>query len=446
MEHFYQNLGEDWFNYPNLYKKMVDEFGDNSHFVEVGCWKGRSAAFMAVEIINSGKKIKFDCIDNWKGSEENLREDGIGYDPRLFESDWLYLEFLKNIKPVESHISHYRMDSSESAKLYQDKSLDFVFIDAAHDYESVKKDIEAWLPKIKIGGYIGGHDYEWGDDVRKAVDEKFTGVVGTEGCWLYKVSESKNPKIIDAFIFYNEYEMLQFRLEELYDVVDNFIIVECRYTHRGEPKPLYFQMNKKSYSKYLDKIVHIVVDEKPEEIIDKFSYEVKHRNGIADGYKYIDLQDEDILIISDCDEIPDKNTLKEIKNKNFEIYALGQEMYYYNFYTKGDNIWTHPKVLKYRNVKHIGLPQDIRFYISPVINRGGWHLSFFGNEDFIINKLKSFSHIECDTPTITSPEYIRERIKNSEDIILREDVIFRKTELSNYLPQNYNMIIELYKK
>ena len=63
MEHFYQKIGEDWFTYPNLYKKMVSDANENSHFVEVGVWKGRSAAFMAVEIINSKKDIKFDCID-----------------------------------------------------------------------------------------------------------------------------------------------------------------------------------------------------------------------------------------------------------------------------------------------------------------------------------------------------------------------------------------------
>ena len=55
MEHFYQKIGEDWFTYPNLYKKMVSDANENSHFVEVGVWKGRSAAFMAVEIINSKK-------------------------------------------------------------------------------------------------------------------------------------------------------------------------------------------------------------------------------------------------------------------------------------------------------------------------------------------------------------------------------------------------------
>lgn len=52
MEHFYQNIGEDWFSYPRLYKRMVESATDGHHFVELGSWKGRSASFMAVEIIN----------------------------------------------------------------------------------------------------------------------------------------------------------------------------------------------------------------------------------------------------------------------------------------------------------------------------------------------------------------------------------------------------------
>lgn len=63
MEHFYQNIGEDWFTYPNLYKEMVEKSSNGSLFVEVGSWKGRSASFMAVEILNSKKDIKFDCVD-----------------------------------------------------------------------------------------------------------------------------------------------------------------------------------------------------------------------------------------------------------------------------------------------------------------------------------------------------------------------------------------------
>ena len=180
MEHFYQNLGENWFTYPGLYSMVVDRFPTDSHFVEVGVWKGMSAVYMAVEIINSGKNIRFDCVDNWEyiDSQEEIPET-------MFNN--LYETFLNNIEPVKHIITPVRELSWDGAKHYEDESLDFIFIDAAHDYESVKKDIAAWFPKIKKGGIISGHDYSWCEGVREAVNEFFQGkeIYENEGCWIH---------------------------------------------------------------------------------------------------------------------------------------------------------------------------------------------------------------------------------------------------------------------
>mgnify|MGYP003349871615 CR=1 FL=1 len=79
MQHFYENIGpENWFNYQDLYRMVVEKYPSGSHFIEVGSWKGRSSAFMAVEIINSGKNIKFDCVDTWEGSPEHADDYEIG--------------------------------------------------------------------------------------------------------------------------------------------------------------------------------------------------------------------------------------------------------------------------------------------------------------------------------------------------------------------------------
>ena len=172
MEHFYQNIGEDWVDFQNLYSKMVEHFPDHSHFVEVGSWKGRSSSYMAVEILNSNKKIKFDCVDTWEGSLEHTDVNSSFFLQELVDNkDWLYYEFLKNTLPVRDVLNPIRLSSLESAKLYPDRSLDFVFIDASHEYEDVKQDILSWYPKIKKGGYIAGHDYTTFDGVQKAVNE-----------------------------------------------------------------------------------------------------------------------------------------------------------------------------------------------------------------------------------------------------------------------------------
>jgi hypothetical protein len=152
MKHFYQDIGENWFTYQNIYREMIYKFGNNSHFVEIGSWRGRSSSFMAVEIINSGYNIKFDCVDTWEGSLEHQEHE-------LVKDSTLWVEFNKNIIPVKHIINPIKMKSSLAFKLYDDESLDFVFIDASHKYSDVVSDIINWLPKIKIGGIIGGHDY-----------------------------------------------------------------------------------------------------------------------------------------------------------------------------------------------------------------------------------------------------------------------------------------------
>lgn len=185
MEHFYKNLGEEWFTYPELYTYIVNKFPTNSHFIEVGTWKGMSAAYMAVEIINSGKNIKFDCVDTW-----NFVPSQTEIPLHMFDN--LYEIFLKNIEPVKHQINPVKALSWDGAAFYKDNSLDFVFIDAAYDYESVKKDINAWYPKVKKEGIIGGHDYTWCDDVRRAVNEFFKNktIYESEGCWFVLLNEN----------------------------------------------------------------------------------------------------------------------------------------------------------------------------------------------------------------------------------------------------------------
>lgn len=179
MEHFYQNIGEDWFTYPELYKQAVRQF-DSGLFVEVGSWKGRSAAFLGVEIINSGKPIKLYCVDTWKGSVEHKEMPCI-------LNDSLYNEFIENTKSLESVIIPLKMASLAAAMHFEDNSIDFVFLDASHEYEDIKADIAAWYPKVKSGGIFAGHDYEW-NGVKRAVTEfsveynKF--IHASEACWI----------------------------------------------------------------------------------------------------------------------------------------------------------------------------------------------------------------------------------------------------------------------
>ena len=186
MNHIYQEeqFGEKWFGYEELYKSFVDRLNDGSTIVEVGSWKGKSASYLAVEIINSKKNIKLYCVDTWKGSAEHQ------FDQIIIE-DKLYELFLNNVKTLLNVITPIRQNSIEASKLFEDDSLDIVFINADHSYDAVKADIEAWYPKVKNKGILAGHDYGGWPDVTRAVDERFSNNIKTKApsCWIHEVNK-----------------------------------------------------------------------------------------------------------------------------------------------------------------------------------------------------------------------------------------------------------------
>jgi predicted O-methyltransferase YrrM len=167
MEHVYQEdrFGPPWFGFADIYKEAIDKAENGANFVEVGSFMGKSAAYMCVEIINSGKEIFFDCVDTWEGSVEHQELD-------VIKNKQLYDVFMDNMKDFMHVVNPLKMASVDAARCFDDESLDFVFIDASHEEQDVKDDIDAWLPKVKKGGVLAGDD--WGfEGVVKAVQSKF---------------------------------------------------------------------------------------------------------------------------------------------------------------------------------------------------------------------------------------------------------------------------------
>lgn len=185
--HIYNKI-DGWFDFQSVYKQAVQNGKDGDHFIEIGSWLGRSGSFMATEIKNSGKKIKFDCVDTWQGSGEVYHESYIK------EHGSVYDNFLKNISPLKEYINPIVECSYIAPKYYEDLSLDFVFIDADHSYEIVKKDITEWYPKVKIGGTIAGHDYYNSEHVQKAVNEIFgENITQNRLSWIHKKKSISSP-------------------------------------------------------------------------------------------------------------------------------------------------------------------------------------------------------------------------------------------------------------
>lgn len=154
MNHFYEDL-EGWFNFKPQYEMVLDRIPDNGTIVEVGSYLGKSLAYLVVENINQKKNLKIHSVDLWGKQEFGTynREK----DLNLFKDT--YDKFLENTNNIKEKFIAHRMISWEAANLFEDNSIDYVFIDAAHDEHSVYKDICAWWPKVAHGGIIGGDDY-----------------------------------------------------------------------------------------------------------------------------------------------------------------------------------------------------------------------------------------------------------------------------------------------
>lgn len=193
MDHFYQEILPDYFDFPDLYAQMVQEAAPEAKFVEVGSLLGRSSCFLGVEIINSGKRISVDFIDPWFKYDEDAQYADKVPDRKA------YITFLNNIGKVDG-LQHraIRLESKEASSIYSDESLDFVFIDGDHSYNAVLEDLKSWYHKVKPGCVISGHDYGF-PEVNGAVQHFFQelsapGKIETIGnCWVWRKPLVRRP-------------------------------------------------------------------------------------------------------------------------------------------------------------------------------------------------------------------------------------------------------------
>lgn len=157
MIHVYEDIpGYFWFQ--RAYERILAELPQNkpSTFVELGSFKGKSMAWMIVEVLNSGKLVTLHSVD-------------------LFPDDQLE-EFSRNLGPLlRPWVTIWPMESIKAAGCFPDESVDAVWVDADHGYEACLQDIRAWWPKLKHSGWMGGDDLAT-IGVERAVMESF----GTE--------------------------------------------------------------------------------------------------------------------------------------------------------------------------------------------------------------------------------------------------------------------------
>ena len=280
----------------------------------------------------------------------------------------------------------------------------------------------------------------------------------------------------DCFTFFNELDMLEMRLEILNNHVDYFVLVESTKTHSGKDKELVFEKNKVIFERFSKKIIHVVVDNMPEATDqNRWILENFQRNAIMRGLSACD--PEDIILISDVDEIPrlkDMNALrKDLTSHNgtvgkkellYSAYmtmraklskskstkglinlfkkityrfpiktaqAIGFKQNFYYYYLNGfiNADWIGTKAVMYGDlVNNFNLsPQQVRESSAKhILGNGGWHFSYLLTPEEIAKKIQAFAHSEFDTKEFTDTESIKKRIANGEDLFGRKEKITYK--------------------
>jgi len=199
--------------------------------------------------------------------------------------------------------------------------------------------------------------------------------------------------IVDAFTFYNEFEILKKRLRYLSSHVDKFILVESTVTHRGEPKELLFEKNKELFSEWLDNIIHVIVRDNPMGN-NPWERENHQRNCITRGLDGI--EDDAFVMISDVDEIPDKDFIR--LPDNVKVCSFNMVAFQYSFkYIQVHEPW-FGTVLTTKGFLLTVTPQYLRNnrWGMPFYKNAGWHLSSFGDEKFVTNKIHNYAHCHDD--------------------------------------------------
>ncbi len=245
--------------------------------------------------------------------------------------------------------------------------------------------------------------------------------------------------IYDCFTFFNELDLLEIRLNELSNHVDKFVIVESDRTFQNNQKPLYFKENKKRFAPFLDKIIHVEVTKHPKfvPVFNPFSswkMEFHQRNQIAQGLK--NCNPDDTIMISDVDEIPNTEIISTYANSLKEILILRQHVSYYYLNNriiydrngkisredaKENGIWHGTVILPYHKLT---TPQKTRDKATKrrkrvkykIIPNAGWHFSYLGGAQKIIEKLEAFAHTEFNLPEYKDIDDIKHKLKNGIDL------------------------------
>jgi beta-1,4-mannosyl-glycoprotein beta-1,4-N-acetylglucosaminyltransferase len=260
-------------------------------------------------------------------------------------------------------------------------------------------------------------------------------------------------RVYDCFMFFNEFDLLKIRLEELWEAVDFFILVEGSHTHTGEPKPFYFQENRAAFEKYGAKLIARTADLPPHGKEPWFGWgrEIVQRSAINGILSELGLHETDIVISSDVDEIPKVRAIEEYRQRT-DICCLEERTYHYNLNCQLGSPTLDPKICRYSDAKRVGVA-DLRYSHQALplfaIKDAGWHLSFMGGTEKIIEKMKAYAHYDIREPKMdffVSRENVEASVKDHKSLFLRDDVKYVHTkdysDLPKYIRENFQTFVQ----
>jgi beta-1,4-mannosyl-glycoprotein beta-1,4-N-acetylglucosaminyltransferase len=253
-------------------------------------------------------------------------------------------------------------------------------------------------------------------------------------------------KIYDCFPFYNELDLLELRLQELYDHVDHFVLVEGNTTFTNLPKPFYFEQNQSRYQKYLDKIIHVKVTDMPGSS-DAWVNDIFQRNCINRGI--VDAADDDIIMVSDLDELIRPSVVDQMRqDHDINIWGLRMPLFNFRFnymLTTADcyAVWSvaarrsvmppADELRAQRFVLH-NFTEGYRDNSIRLVEHAGWQFTYLGDTDFARNKIQSFAHTETNIPEIVDQLDVDRSIQHGDGVVHDPQYRYSPVRLDEYFP------------
>jgi len=268
--------------------------------------------------------------------------------------------------------------------------------------------------------------------------------------------------VFDCFTFFNELDLLEFRLRLLSDVVDKFVICESNYTHSGKLKPYYFEENKSRYAKWIDKIIYLPIEQSVEGLnFDKVttytptngSWILENQQRMALLYAGEIMKDDDFVLVGDLDEIPNPEAIIALEQSGIIVNGINNAVsfpmifhyYYMNCQMEGyDRIWNGTVACFADYFKQVG-PQyfrDHRNHFTRIPVNAGYHFSYLGGPDKVKTKIESFAHTEFNRPDITSDVNISNAVNNGQDIFKRPGISYKVVPIESYPEPIRSLMLE----